>query len=101
MVRDLLPARPGRSVLIGDGMSDLAARPAVNLVVGFGGVITRQNVVNEAEVFVKSQTLAPILALALSNSQSDQARLSPYHALLDKGWGLIKKDEVIFQDYAV
>ena len=82
-------------------MSDLAARPAVNLVVGFGGVITRQNVVNEAEVFVKSQTLAPILALALSSSQSNQARLSPYHALLDKGWGLIKKDEVIFQDYAV
>ncbi|MCB0166567.1 MAG: HAD-IB family phosphatase [Anaerolineae bacterium] len=98
VVRDLLPARSGRSVLVGDGMSDLAARPAVNLVVGFGGVITRQNVVNEAEVFVKSPTLAPILALALSGSQRHQVQLSPYHALLKKGWGLIKNGEVIFQD---
>lgn len=96
VVRDLLPNRPGRSVLIGDGMSDLAAQPAVDLVVGFGGVITRHNVANESQVFIKSKSLAPIIILALSAQQRTQGQHTPYAFLIDKGWHLMKQGEVTF-----
>ncbi len=57
VVEYLLKGRYGRSMLIGDGMSDLAARPAVDLVVGFGGVVIRQGVVDGAEIFIKANRL--------------------------------------------
>lgn len=97
VVRDLLQNRPGRSLLVGDGMSDLAARPAVDLVVGFGGVITRQNVLNEAELFIKSQTLAPILPLALSAHQQRQEKTTICKDLVAKGLACIESGEVIFR----
>ncbi|MCB0190547.1 MAG: HAD-IB family phosphatase [Anaerolineae bacterium] len=98
VARDLLQSSAGRSLLIGDGMSDLAARPAVDLVVGFGGVITRQNVLNEAEVFVRCPTLAPLLPLALSGQQCQQEQDTPYNELFRKGWNLIETGEVLFRD---
>ncbi|MCB0209911.1 MAG: HAD-IB family phosphatase [Anaerolineae bacterium] len=98
VAHDLLQNRVGRSLLIGDGMSDLAARPAVDLVVGFGGVITRQNVLNEAEVFISCPTLAPLLPLALSGQQRQQEQDTPYSAIFRKGWNLIETGEVLFQN---
>ena len=96
VVRDLLPDRPGRSVLIGDGMSDLAAQPAVDLVVGFGGVITRHNVASESQVFIKSKSLAPFVILALSAQQRSQGQHTPHASLIDKGWYLLQEGEVTF-----
>jgi len=55
----------GRSLLIGDGSSDLLAGTAVDLFIGYGGVITRQRVLDEAPVFIHSRSLAPLLALAI------------------------------------
>ena len=54
----------GEVLLVGDGVSDLNARTAVDLFVGFGGFVTRQRVEAESDVFVADQTLAPVLALA-------------------------------------
>ena len=65
IVRELLGNQNGRSLLIGDGSSDLLAGTAVDLFIGYGGVITRQRVLDEAPVFIHSRSLAPLLALAI------------------------------------
>ncbi|HIP72894.1 MAG TPA: HAD family hydrolase, partial [Anaerolineae bacterium] len=64
IVRELLGQQHGRSLLVGDGSSDLLAGQAVDLFVGFGGVVTRQQVLAEAPAFIHSRSIAPILALA-------------------------------------
>lgn len=64
IVRELLGEQTGRSMLIGDGHSDLLAGQAVDLFVGYGGVVTRQIVKENAPVFINSRSMAPLLALA-------------------------------------
>jgi phosphoserine phosphatase len=64
IVRELLGKQHGRSLLIGDGNSDLLAGTAVDLFVGFGGVVTRERVLAESPAFIHSPSLAPLLALA-------------------------------------
>lgn len=96
VITDLLAGRSGRVMMVGDGVSDLAARPAVTWVVGFGGVVSRKRVAAEADVFIKANTLAPALPLALS--AAEQARLiNPvHHAILQKGLALLETDDVVF-----
>lgn len=64
IVKELLGNQKGRSLLIGDGSSDLLAGHAVDLFVGFGGVITRKRVLEEAPVFIHTSSLAPLLLVA-------------------------------------
>ena len=90
--------RPGRSMLIGDGMSDLAAKPAVDKLVGFGGVVARPGVVAGADIFITCPTLAPVLPLATSAQEQDQLRHTSYAALLQKGHNLIKQNVVTFKN---
>lgn len=40
-------------ILVGDGMSDVEAKDAVDLFVGFGGVVTRKKVEQCAECYIK------------------------------------------------
>lgn len=61
VVRDILARSKGKSAFIGDGVSDLETRPAVNLFIGFGGVHTRPRVKENAEVYVEDPTLAAVL----------------------------------------
>lgn len=67
IIRQLLQGRDGASLLVGDGTSDLLARNAVDLFVGFGGVVRRDRVAREAPVFLDAPTLLPLLALALGD----------------------------------
>ena len=64
IVRELIGDQRGRSMLIGDGISDYYAGEAVDLFVGFGGVVARPKVRQAAPVYLECQSLAPILALA-------------------------------------
>lgn len=64
IVRELLGNQRGRSILIGDGYSDLLAGKAVDLFVGYGGVTNRPRVADEAPVYINCRSLAPLLALA-------------------------------------
>jgi phosphoserine phosphatase len=98
VIRDLLAGRPGRSMLVGDGMSDLAAHPVVDVVVGFGGVVARQCVVAGAGVFIKCNSLAPVLPLALAKWEQVQFQATPYQAILTKGLALIEAGEVLFAE---
>ena len=56
---------PGRRLLVGDGVSDLAAADEVDLFVAYAGVAARPAVVDAAPVVVTSSSLAPVLALAI------------------------------------
>lgn len=63
---------PGeRAMLIGDGSSDLAAAPAVDLFCGFGGVVARPLVEASARVFLRSASLAPVMLLATRDGYAE------------------------------
>lgn len=98
VVRELLKARRGRSMLVGDGMSDIAARPAVDWVVGFGGVVIRQKVAEAADVFIRSSSLAPVLPLALPQVAWGSLQTPSQQAVLKKGLALIEAGEVSFRE---
>jgi phosphoserine phosphatase len=73
------------SMMVGDGTTDLEARPAVDLFVAFAGVVERPNVVNAADAVVRTNSLAPVLPLVL---QADELLRTPYLSLYERGAAL-------------
>jgi phosphoserine phosphatase len=61
VVRDIRARTKGKAAFIGDGASDLEAKPAVDLFIGFGGVHTRPRVRENADVFVPGPRLDDVL----------------------------------------
>ncbi|HEV8661130.1 MAG TPA: HAD-IB family phosphatase [Thermoanaerobaculia bacterium] len=51
VVRDVRARSKGRAAFIGDGVSDLETKPAVDLFIGFGGVHVRPRVQENADVY--------------------------------------------------
>ena len=100
IVRDLIGNQSGRSLLIGDGSSDLLAGDAVNLFVGFGGVVSREVVREKAPVYLGSRSLAPLLALAGGPAALRALRNWPmnYQTLSMKASYLIQQGVVTFND---
>lgn len=96
VITALRQGHQGQAMLIGDGVSDLAARPAVELFVGFGGVVARQRVAAEADVFIKCNSLAPVLLLALSKKEQASFSNSTYEAVLNKALALLEAGEITF-----
>lgn len=56
VVRDVRARSHGKAAFIGDGVSDLEAKPAVDLFIGFGGVARRERVKQNADVYVERLT---------------------------------------------
>ena len=54
VVRDIRARTKGSAAFVGDAVSDLEAATAVDLFIGFGGVVTREVVRAKAEVYVTS-----------------------------------------------
>jgi phosphoserine phosphatase len=52
VVRDIRARSHGKVAFIGDGVSDLEAKPAVDLFIGFGGVVVRPRVKENADLYV-------------------------------------------------
>lgn len=94
VVREMLGDRFGRSMLIGDGVSDLAARDGVDLFVGFTGVVARPHVVAESDVIISGDSLAPVLGLALSESEQTALSGTVYEAVVTEGRARTKAGEV-------
>ncbi|HEY4688358.1 MAG TPA: HAD-IB family phosphatase [Anaerolineae bacterium] len=88
---------PGRAMLVGDGMSDLEAQSEVDLFVGFGGVVYREQVAERAPIYIKTPHLSPILSLALARL----ANVAQWRYLFDEGLERIERGEVNFHDFAV
>ena len=61
VVRDIRARAHGKAAFIGDGVSDLEAKPAVDLFIGFGGVHTRPRVRDNADVFIDEPRLTAVL----------------------------------------
>jgi phosphoserine phosphatase len=69
-----LPELPRPIMLVGDGATDLEARPPADAFVAFAGVVERQMVIDAADVVVRAPSLAPIVVLALGGVAPRDAR---------------------------
>jgi phosphoserine phosphatase len=78
-------------MLVGDGATDLEARPEVDLFVAYAGVVARPEVVDAAPVVIRSRSLAPLLPLALGTSHPDDETAA---RLYDRGKSLISEGSV-------
>lgn len=96
VIQEVRAGCSGRAMLIGDGVSDLAACAAVDLMIGFGGVVARERVVAEADIFIKSSSLAPVLPLAMTEAERVTLADSTFAGVLSKGLSLIESGEVVF-----
>lgn len=61
VVRAVLARAKGRSAFVGDGITDLEAKPAVDLFIGFGGVAVRERVRDGAAVYLEQPSLRAVL----------------------------------------
>jgi phosphoserine phosphatase len=100
MIAELSSAEK-RTMLVGDGVTDLEARDAVKLFVGFGGVVPRDRVAAEADVFISANSLAPVVPLALSAEDAAKTRHSEHAPVLERGLQLIEQQQVHFHDKPV
>ncbi len=98
IIKTLLEGKNGRSLLIGDGSSDLLAGQAVDLFVGFGGVVARNRVRQQAPIFLQSPGLSPLLPLAAGPAALRQLHHTPYASVFSKGLNLIQTGVITFND---
>lgn len=73
------------AMMVGDGTTDLEARPVVDLFVAFAGVVERTNVVQAADVVIRANSLAPILPLAV---YVDELVGTPFQPVFERGVAL-------------
>ena len=85
IISDLAGDQPGRRLMIGDGASDLAAQDAVDLFVGYGGVVARETLLDGSEVFVHSESLSPILPLAAGRRGWEAVQNTRHEGTFHKG----------------
>jgi phosphoserine phosphatase len=78
---------PRPLMFVGDGATDLEAKPLADWFVAFAGVVERPNVVSAADVVVRARSLAPILALALGDDPPADPR---HRAIFMKGRALLE-----------
>ncbi|MCK6576687.1 MAG: haloacid dehalogenase-like hydrolase [Anaerolineae bacterium] len=95
IVGELAGDLPGRRMMIGDGASDLAVKGVVDLFVGFGGVVARPKVRDASDAFVKVNSLAPILPLAVGMRGAARLLGTPHQPVLERGLGLALDSECL------
>lgn len=66
VVRAVRARSHGTAAFVGDGVTDLETRPAVDLFLGFGGVHSRPRVRDNAEIFIEEPTLRAVLPHLMS-----------------------------------
>jgi len=71
MVCRRLAVQHAAIAMVGDGMTDVAARAAGAYVVGFGGVAHRDAVAREADRYITEPTLTATLEVLLSADERD------------------------------
>lgn len=90
-------ALPRPIMLVGDGMTDLEARPAADVFVAFGGVVARESVMRAADHVIRAASLAPVLVLALGGARPRDPKWAPVwergYALLTGG-GAVEPDNM-------
>jgi phosphoserine phosphatase len=98
IIASLLEEKPGLSMLVGDGASDLSAADAVDLFVGFGGVVRRERVAAEAPVFIDTPSLAPVLPIAAGPGGRQRLTTAGSQRTFAEGTDLISAGRVSFRN---
>ena len=98
IVKEFLAGKRGRSLLVGDGYSDLLASSAVNLFAGFGGVEQRKRVSREAPVYLTSSSLAALLPIAAGPAALFALQKTAHRDTAQKSLQLIRRGAVSFND---
>lgn len=101
IIQELAQGKYGRRLMVGDGASDLATRDVVDLFVGFGGVVSREKVLQGSDMFIHSASIAPILPIAAGTAGYTRVIGTAHQAIFEKGIALalsgqlsIKPDEM-------
>lgn len=94
-------ASTGRKMLVGDGVSDLAASSEVDLFVAYAGVIARPAVVEVAPVVIESESIAPALALALGPARVKEMVAGPHGPVARTCLSAIEAGALRFNDRAL
>lgn len=76
---------PRPSLLVGDGATDLEARPAVDAFAAYMGVVMRPGVAAEADFVLRDPSLAPVLAMAAGPDDRERLRGTEFEGLLRLG----------------
>ncbi len=95
IIKELAANLPGRRLMIGDGASDLAAKSAVNLFVGYGGVVPRAKVRAQSDVFLRCPSLAAVLPLAAGRRGWDKLRGTAHESVFRRGLSLALQAEAV------
>ncbi len=91
----------GRKLLVGDGVSDLAAASAVDLFVAYAGVVDRPAVTEAAPVVITCRSLSPVLALALGPQEVKDMIGGPHDDVARACWDAIDDGALRFNDEAL
>ncbi len=82
---DALPRDHHPLCFVGDGATDLEVQGHCELFVGFGGVALRPVVKERAQSWIESPTLAPLLALVLTDHELERLGAEPrFQVLLER-----------------
>jgi phosphoserine phosphatase len=73
------------AMMVGDGNTDLEARPVVDMFVAFAGVVERPSVVSAADAVIRANSLAPLLPLVLHAHELDR---TPHRSVYERGAAL-------------
>ena len=99
IIEELAEDLPGRRMMIGDGTSDLATSSMVDLFVGYGGVVAREKVKAESEIFVQTASLAVILPLAAGRRGWERLQGTEHESVYRKGiMTALEAPLVVFRD---
>ncbi|MBV9110313.1 MAG: HAD-IB family phosphatase, partial [Gemmatimonadetes bacterium] len=76
---------PRPALLVGDGATDLEARPAVDAFAAYMGVAFRPAVAAGADFVLRGRSLAPVLSLAATEEDRERLAGSEWAGLLGRG----------------
>jgi len=79
---------------IGDGVNDLDAKDHVTRFVGYGGIFFRDSIQKQSDFYIRSLSLAPVLALALTEREVKKLSDDEF-VFYQNGVSLIEDSEVI------
>lgn len=94
MIERVIQNKRLKTVLIGDGMTDLACKKAVDLFIGYGGVVQRENVKINSRAYVTHKSLSMLLLLILHDDELEIVRQSEFRDLLLKAERLISRQTI-------
>ena len=80
---------PRPSMLVGDGHTDLEAKPMVDTFVAYMGVVWRPAVAANADVLLRDRSLSPVLALAAGEHDRERLRDSEWADVMMRGESLL------------